>query len=598
MSGFLLAVDYGTMNTVAVLRRPDGQVRPLLVDGSPLLPSAACVGPDGRLFVGRDAESAGRMDPTAFVPDPRSRIDAGTVVLGRSAFPVVEVIGATLARVVQEAIRGAGGLLPRLVLTHPASWDETRRATLTEAGFRTGLGVPTLVPTPVAAAWYQAESVGDIGLDRCLLMYHLGAGTFEASLLRRTADGYDLLAVNHLEDIGGVDFDNLLIKIIRDGVPPSAAETWQHLVTPATTGELRQFMQLCEDVRSAKEALSRQLTVGLHIPLVEQDVHIGREAFESAAEPLLTRTVDLAEDLLDATGTPADQLADVLLLGGSSRIPLVSTLLQRRFGLAPVACKHPELAVAEGALRAADGTVAAPLESTTTVGATGRMTAAGEPPTVDLTAQAVRPSAAPPLAGTGPRGRPTRLLAMAAGLALVIVLAGWYATRQSHPAVSTAGPGSADTHAAAPDQGSSVLPSVPVTTAPAAPGLRASPSTTTTSATPASSPSVSPAATSTGDPLPVGISVTVTPASGTCSTDFTFVAHFTISDGRKYRWHWVFGGPNNYSSSTGDHDQDKTGDIRFTKKFDGKASGIYWGQVQITSPLTTSSGPASVQVTC
>src|SRR5438874_4569243 len=93
VSDFMLAVDYGTVNTVAVLRRPDGQVRPLLVDGSPLLSSAACLGPDGRLLVGRDAESAGRLDPAGFVPDPRSRIDAGTVVLGHATFPVVDVIG-------------------------------------------------------------------------------------------------------------------------------------------------------------------------------------------------------------------------------------------------------------------------------------------------------------------------------------------------------------------------------------------------------------------------------------------------------------------------------------------------------------------------
>src|SRR5262249_3583502 len=124
VSGFLVAVDYGTMNTVAALRRPDGQVRPLVVDGSPLLPSAACVGPDGQLLVGRDAETAGRADPAGFVPDPGTRIDAGTVTLGDSVFPVVEVIGGTLARVAREAIRGAGGVLPRLVLTHPASWAE------------------------------------------------------------------------------------------------------------------------------------------------------------------------------------------------------------------------------------------------------------------------------------------------------------------------------------------------------------------------------------------------------------------------------------------------------------------------------------------
>ncbi len=590
VSGFLVAVDYGTLNTVAVLRRPDGQVRPLLFDGSPLLPSAACVGPDGRLLVGRDAESAGRVDPAAFVPDPRSRIDAGTVALGHSAFPVVEVIGGTLTRVSQEAIRSAGGILPRLVLTYPASWDESRQETLTEAGFRTGLGVPTLVPTPVAAAWYQSESVGDMGPGRCLLVYHLGAGTFEASLLRRTLEGYELLAANGLEDVGGVDFDDLLIKMIGRAVAPSAVDIWQRLVTPTTTAGLRQFMQLCDDVRSAKEALSRQLTAGVHIPLIDQDVRIGREEFESAAEPLLARTVDLAADLLTATDTPADQVGEVLLLGGSSRIPLVTTLLHRRLGLSATVCKQPDLAVAEGALIAAGRTAAAPL------GSTGRSTAIGEPPATDLTTQVAQPAATSPVAGSGPRRRPTRLLAMAAGLAFVVVLAGLFANRPPQHRTPRGGPAPADTRPTATAQGVGVLASAAATRAPIGPAPRGSPSTMTTPTAPASATPTSPAAT-TGTP-PVAVSITVTPTSGTCSTDATFVAHFTVNDTGKYRWHWVFGGPNNYSSTSGDHDQDKTGDVHVTKKFDGGGSGTYWGRVEITSPVTVASDQARIQITC
>src|SRR6266511_683724 len=272
VSGFLVAVDYGTLNTVAVLRRPDGQVRPLLFDGSPLLPSAVCLGPDGRLLVGRDAENAARLDPAALVLDPRSHIDAGTMAVGRASFPVAEVIAATLTRVAREAIQHAGGVLPRLALTHPAAWDERRQATLTEAGFRSGLGVATLVPRPVAAASYHTASSGDIGLGRCLLVYDLGAGSFEASLLRRSADGYDILAAKALDDFGGLDLDSLLIETIERAMAPSPPEAWRRLVAPTTAAERRQFTQLCADVRSAKEALSRQLAVGLHIPLVEQDV--------------------------------------------------------------------------------------------------------------------------------------------------------------------------------------------------------------------------------------------------------------------------------------------------------------------------------------
>jgi hypothetical protein len=605
VSGFLLSVDYGTVNTVAVLRRPDGQVRPLLVDGSPLLPSAACVGPDGRLLVGRDAEGAGRVDPAAFVPDPRSRIDAGTVVLGHSTFPVVKVIGSTLALVAQEAIRNAGGVLPRLVLTHPASWNETRRARLSEAGFHGGLGVPTLVPMPVAAAWYQAESVGDVGPDRCVLVFHLGAGTFEASLLRQTAQGYDLLATDGLEDVGGVDVDDLVIKMVGAAVPPGAAESWQRLVTPTTTAELRRFMQLCDNVRAAKEALSRQLAVAVRVPLVDQDVQIRREAFESAVEPLLARTVDVAAGLLTATGTAVDQVGELLLLGGSSRIPLVATLLHRRLGISPTACKRPELAVAEGALTAAARTDGAPL------GSGAPSMTAGEPPaldltpaTGDLTPQVAPPAAATaPVAGSGLRRRPTRLLATVAMLACVVVLAGLYATHRPRHVVSGdgfaatgTGPAATDTRPAVTGPGTSVPASVPATAAPIGPALNRAPSTTATPTAPASATPAS--AVTTNGTAPVAVSLTATPTSAICLTDVTFVAHFTINGTGKYRWHWVFGGPNNYTSTSGDHDQDKPGDVRIIKKFDAGGSGTYWGQVQITAPVTVASNQASVQITC
>jgi hypothetical protein len=608
VSGLLMAVDYGTVNTVAVLRRPDGQTRPLLFDGSPLVPSAACVGPDGRLLVGRDAESAGRVDPAAFVADPRSRIDAGTVVLGCSAFPLAEVIGATLAVAAREAIRGAGGVLPRLVLAHPATWDETRLATFTDAGARAGLGVPTLVPTPVAAAWYQAESAGGVEPGRCVLVYHLGVGTFEVSLLRRAAQQYELVAARGLDDVGGVDLDALLIDVVATALPPGAAEAWQRLITPTTTADMRRFTHLCDEVRAAKEALSRQLTVTVHVPLVDEDVPIDREAFESAAEPLLARTVDLAADLLDATGTPLDRVGEVLLLGGSSRIPLVATLLNRRFGVSPTAGRQPEFAVAEGALIATVAVQSAPSPSTVSPSTVPPSTlppaAAEEPVTPPVASPVATGPVAEPVAEAGTRRPPVRLLAVAAGLACALVLAGLFAMRPSPFPASGGVPGLAGTRPGATGPGADALASVPATGAPIGPAPGASPPTTGTSsvtpsstATPADTPApTSPAPTSgTG---PVLVTVTANPTDGTCSTNITFTAHFTVNSAAKYRWHWVFGGINNYSFSSGDQNLDKTGDVHIARKFDGFGSGPFWGQVVITSPVALTSNQATVDIVC
>jgi hypothetical protein len=227
---------------------------------------------------------------------------------------------------------------------------------------------------------------------------------------------------------------------------------------------------------------------------------------------------------------------------------------------------------------------------------------------MDLPPSDEQPPATSPVPGSGPRRRPVRLLAAAAGLALVLVLAGLVATRQ--PPHATPGAATAPTHARTAPTGTHAVPTgtgpagtgpsagdpigTPTTGAPGQPTVPSGPSPTTTTA-PSTTPT-GPAA-STGTP-PVTVAVTATPASGTCTTNFNFVAHFTITDTTKYRWHWVFGGHNGYSSTSGDHDQNKTGNVPGPKKFDTRVSGTYWGQIQITSPVTVNSDPATVQLTC
>src|SRR6266511_1503739 len=84
----VLGIDFGTSNTVGMLRTHDGRVRPLLFDGSPLLPSAVYLNPDRRMLVGRDAERNARLDPSRFEPNPKRRIDDGQIFLGEVALPV------------------------------------------------------------------------------------------------------------------------------------------------------------------------------------------------------------------------------------------------------------------------------------------------------------------------------------------------------------------------------------------------------------------------------------------------------------------------------------------------------------------------------
>jgi hypothetical protein len=122
-------LDFGTSSTVAVLRWPDGRVRPLLFDGSPLLPSAVYAN-GAELLTGTDAAYSARVRPECFEPNPKRRIDDGAVLLGEREVPVPELIAAVMARVWSEATRTLGSTSASPVLTFPSSWGPRRRETL------------------------------------------------------------------------------------------------------------------------------------------------------------------------------------------------------------------------------------------------------------------------------------------------------------------------------------------------------------------------------------------------------------------------------------------------------------------------------------
>ncbi|MER7003396.1 Hsp70 family protein [Dactylosporangium sp. NPDC000555] len=350
-AGPRLGIDFGTSHTVALLAWPDGRVRPLLFDGSPLLPSAVFAQTDGALLVGRDAVHAARVDPARFEGSPKRRIDDGTVLLGDREVTVPALIGAVLSHVAQEATRVAGGPVAELTLTHPAAWGVSRRLALVEGAKLAGLPQPALMPEPVAAAHYfagvlQKPLTGDQGL----LVYDFGGGTFDASLVSRSGDGFDVRAVDGIDDLGGLDLDALIVEHARGQIDDPAV--WARLDGPQSTEDRRHRRMLWDDARIAKEMLSRTPAAALHVPIAAADVSVSREQFEDKARPLLEQTVRTTAAVMRWAGVDKDRLAGLFLVGGSSRVPLVATLLQRELGLAPTIIEQPELVVGEGSLRA------------------------------------------------------------------------------------------------------------------------------------------------------------------------------------------------------------------------------------------------------
>ncbi|MFF5293545.1 Hsp70 family protein [Paractinoplanes globisporus] len=341
-----LGVDFGTSNTVAVARWPDGRARPILVDGSPLLPSAVYAEPGGALAVGRDAVHSARIDPARFEPNPKRRIDDGTVLLGEQEYEVVDLIAGVLARVAEEWHRAVGPVRPETTLTCPATWGAARRGLLAEAAARAGLEGARLVAEPVAAATYFAEVLGrDVPIGSVVVVHDFGAGTFDASVVARTASGFEVMAVDGRDDIGGLDVDAAIVEHLR-------TDEWQRLLEPTTLEERRARRQLWDDVRIAKERLSRAQTADFVVPLLDTEAHLTRDELEKLARPVLDQTVRVTKGLLRWADLPEGRLAGVFLVGGASRIPLVATLLHRELGEAPVVIEQPELVVAEGSILA------------------------------------------------------------------------------------------------------------------------------------------------------------------------------------------------------------------------------------------------------
>ncbi|MET7398625.1 Hsp70 family protein, partial [Dactylosporangium sp. NPDC005572] len=343
MTGPRLGVDFGTSTTIGVVRRPDGRVQPLLFDGSPLLPSAVLAGTDGRLHTGRDADHLARSAPERLEPNPKRRIDESRVLLGDAEIDVRDLVAAVLGRIAGEAERVAGPVA-EAVLTHPADWGGGRRGRLEEAARRAGLRSVTLVAEPLAAATFFASTHGrELPVGSFLMVYDLGAGTADVTLLRRQPEGFTPVASDGLDELGGLDVDAAIVRHLQ-GV---YGELWRD---PAAR------RRLWDDVRSAKEMLSRASGTVIMVPSLGREVPLGREELDRLARPVLAPSVAMAHTLLTAAGVGRADMGGLFLVGGSSRMPLVATMLHETLGIAPVVAEQPELVVAEGALRLTDPT--------------------------------------------------------------------------------------------------------------------------------------------------------------------------------------------------------------------------------------------------
>ncbi|HSV27549.1 MAG TPA: Hsp70 family protein [Sedimentisphaerales bacterium] len=251
----------------------------------------------------------------------------------------VELSSLILKKLKQDA-SVLNGDIRDVVISVPAHFDESRRKATMDAGARAGLNVLAIVNEPVAAALHYATTRNISGR---VLVYDLGGGTFDVTIMQVKNQQIDIICSQGDHQLGGIDFDRRILEMFEEAYRQKFGE---ELIS--SEEERAKYEDEAEDV---KKTLSRRDSARkmLYGKAGSMKIDISRQMFEDAISSLIARTEMLLEVALDEAGLSPSEIDIVLLVGGSTRIPLVQERLTKMFGFAPEVGVNVDEAVALGA---------------------------------------------------------------------------------------------------------------------------------------------------------------------------------------------------------------------------------------------------------
>jgi molecular chaperone DnaK len=342
----IVGIDLGTTNSEVALVR-EGQPHVFEVDGDPILPSFVGLSEDGRLLVGKPAKNQWVLAPERTVKSIKRKMGQEVKVrLGDQEYRPQEVSAMILRSLRDRATEQLGTPVQKAVITVPAYFNDSQRQATREAGELAGLEVVRILNEPTAASLtynpHQEE------LQR-LLVYDLGGGTFDVSIVQVEQGVVEVLSSHGDTQLGGDDFDDLLLKHVCDlfqeehGIdlranPSSRARVLRAVETAKRQLSFHPFARIEEEFIAEKEGAA------LHL-----NREVSREEYEHLIRPLIDRTMDCVQRALDDARLPGSSVDKVILVGGSTRTPLVGKLLEERLQQPPHQEVNPDLCVALGA---------------------------------------------------------------------------------------------------------------------------------------------------------------------------------------------------------------------------------------------------------
>lgn len=344
----IIGIDLGTTNSaVAIMEGGQATIIPN-AEGNRTTPSVVAFTKDGERLVGETAKRQAIMNPDRTISSIKR--DMGTdrkVTIDGKAYTPQEISAMILQKLKADAESYLGQNVSEAVITVPAYFTDAQRQATKDAGKIAGLDVKRIINEPTAAALaYGVDKDED---SSKIMVFDLGGGTFDVSILEVGDGVFEVLSTRGNNRLGGDDFDNALMDYIAEDFKKQNGVDLR--LDPTSDQRLK------DAAEKAKKELSSAMTSTINLPFITavngQPVHLNmdvtRAKFEELIAPLVKKTEEPVSNALKDAGLSASDLNKVLLVGGSTRVPMVQDLVKKLTGKDPQKDINPDECVALGA---------------------------------------------------------------------------------------------------------------------------------------------------------------------------------------------------------------------------------------------------------
>ncbi len=348
--GKIIGIDLGTTNScVAVMEAGNPNVI-TNSEGARTTPSVVAFQKDGERIVGQVAKRQAVTNADRTIMSIKRKMGTTEkVTIDGKAYSPQEISAMILTKLKQDAEAYLGETVTQAVITVPAYFNDSQRQATKDAGKIAGLEVLRIINEPTAAA--LAYGMSD--KDQTIMVYDLGGGTFDVSILEIGDGVFEVLSTNGDTHLGGDDFDQRIIDFLvsefkkSDGVDLST--------------DKMAMQRLKEAAEKSKIELSTTTTSNINLPFItadasgpkHMDITLTKAKFDELTADLVDRTLTSIRNAMSDAGISASQIDEVLLVGGSSRIPAVQEAVKKEMGKEPHKGINPDECVAVGAARQA-----------------------------------------------------------------------------------------------------------------------------------------------------------------------------------------------------------------------------------------------------